>query len=252
MTRLNKIAIAVLASLTSMQGICASTSYRLADSEDNQVCNAVLESLKQDQITAKTDHDICELMNGPTSQIFHGKEFASIKWSGEQASTQAEREAVARQIHESRIDPAQAKLFAKNEAGYFADIQSAISSSDVVIERAELKFGAKSVYAVQMRRNQCRANYKGYDGVPNWGFFSDKATTQGLPSSPDTPPGSLFYFNGRLLTFVIIPDSWEPTSNVSTKKTELAANVWSMDSHISTNGGVTFTTQLVCNFSIHK
>ena len=252
MTRLNKIAIAVLASLTSMQGICASTSYRLTDSEDNQVCNAVLESLKQDQITAKTDHDICELMNGPTSQIFHGKEFVNVKWSTRQVDSQAEKEAIAKQILDGRIDPSRANFFAKSEARFLTDTYNALSNSDVVVERAEFKFGDKTVNALQIRRTRCGANYQGYDGIPNWGLFADKANTQGLPSNPNTPPGNLFYFNGRLLTFAIIPDSWMPTSNVSTKKTELAANVWSMDSHISTDGGVTFTTQLVCNFSIHK
>lgn len=252
MRPVRKLLVLSIAIFTSAQTVCATVSYNLTDSENARDCNAILGALKRDNLAETSNQQICEIINSPVTNTLRGKGFRDVAWLTMPYMTRSGIEAIAGYIYDSTLIGRGLHIDNKYKIGYMRTVDKLLSDNNVSLEYADLNYGEQTIYAARLRRRQCNTAYRSVNNIPIWGFFLDKSHTNGLTSKGNIPGGNLFYFNNRLLTLSISPDYWYSKSNISSKKTELSIQIWSMDGSVPKNRILSFNTQLVCSIYIDR
>lgn len=252
MYNLRKLSIFGMALLSSGQSVCARVLYEMNQSDANPQCSALMDALRRARVAEMSDQQICDVMNSRVTDLLKGKDFSELPWTLVSVSTTSEKEAIAKDVYEARVEHDQLQHFARDESEYLPQFAEGLGRSDVIFEEANLNVGKSSAYALQYRRGRCEAGYKGYDGIPYWAIFADKQHTLGLPSKPYTPPGNLFYLDGRLAVFSILPDRWYVATDIPNKRYVLTVDVQSVDGTALPGGKIQFSTALLCVATIRR
>lgn len=246
-----KLLLLMIAVLSSSQGVCSTISYRLTTDNNKQQCKAFLDALEHSRLARMSDQQFCSVMNSNVPDLLKDPNINGINWTP-LTSGEVKTIDVVKKLFESRVGSAYLARFPKSELSFVSDFEHIAAGIDLVLEQASLQVGQRTVYALQLRRKQCNSTYKGNEGLPLWGLFSDQAHSMGVESHPYTPNGNLFYLRGRLVALSITPERWYPDSNLTTQNNKLNLNVQSVDGAVDANGEPALVTENVCTVIIHR
>ncbi|MBB5360602.1 hypothetical protein HDE76_003847 [Rhodanobacter sp. ANJX3] len=150
---LTKLSVFGMAFFTSVQSICAPVAYRLIESNSYPQCGAFLEALERAGVAAMSDQQICNVMNSRITDLIKGKDFSEVAWTPLPIPNDLEKREIAKKVYEARLDRGHLQRFARDEAKYLSSFTSAISKTDIIFEKADLKVGHEPAYALQYRRS---------------------------------------------------------------------------------------------------